>query len=54
MTKGGREGKLYFMGHVVMENRHGLAVGALGADKERVPDAATLLPFVLVPEEAPG
>jgi hypothetical protein len=28
MTKGGQEAKLYFMGHVVMENRHGLAVGA--------------------------
>src|SRR6266853_1442733 len=27
MTKGGQEAKLYFMGHVVMENRHGLAVG---------------------------
>lgn len=28
-TKGnGKEAKLYFMGHVVMENRHGLAVGA--------------------------
>ena len=28
-TKGnGQEAKLYFMGHVVMENRHGLAVGA--------------------------
>ena len=27
-TKGsGKEAKLYFMGHVVMENRHGLAVG---------------------------
>ena len=28
MTKGGQEAKLYFMGHVVMENRHGLAAGA--------------------------
>src|SRR4029077_6214434 len=29
MTKGsGQEAKLYFMGHVVMENRNGLAVGA--------------------------
>jgi transposase len=28
MTKGGQEAKLYFMGHVLMENRHGLAVGA--------------------------
>jgi transposase len=28
MTKGGQEAKLYFMGDVVMENRHGLAVGA--------------------------
>lgn len=28
-TKGnGQEAKLYFMGHVMMENRHGLAVGA--------------------------
>jgi len=28
MTKGsGKEAKLYFMGHVVMENRNGLAVG---------------------------
>jgi transposase len=27
-TKGGQEAKLYFMGHVVMENRNGLAVGA--------------------------
>ena len=28
MTKGNQEAKLYFMGHVVMENRNGLAVGA--------------------------
>jgi transposase len=27
-TKGGQEAKLFFMGHVVMENRNGLAVGA--------------------------
>jgi hypothetical protein len=28
MTKGGQEAKLYFTGHVVMENRHTLAGGA--------------------------
>src|SRR5437773_4495068 len=32
MTKGGQEAKLYFMGHVVMENRHGLAVGGQVSD----------------------
>jgi len=31
MTKGGQEAKLYFMGHVVMENRHGLRVRSKGS-----------------------